>query len=162
LRAAADLCTDFARLGGEQELPALLERTARLLDATGIIIWVAAPGTGALAPLLAHGYSQQALARMPTIAADGDNATAAAYRSADIEVVKTNGMSPGAIAVPLMTSLGCVGVMAAEVRHGREASESARALARIVAAQFATLVGPAQPQARNETGALPAAAEATG
>ena len=31
--------------------------------------------------------------------------------------------------------------MAAEVRHGREASESARALARIVAAQLGNLLG---------------------
>jgi len=162
LRAAADLCTDFARLGGEQELPALLERTARLLDASGIIIWVAAPSTGALTPLLAHGYSQQALSRLPTIPADADNATAAAYRNAELEVVKTNGMSPGALAVPLMTSAGCIGVMAAEIRHGREASESARALARIVAAQFATLVGLAPAQEPATPAVEPEASQATG
>jgi CHASE3 domain sensor protein len=161
LRAAADLCTDFARLGGEQELPALLERTATLIDAAGIIIWVAAPGTGVLTPLLAHGYTQQALSRLPAITASADNATAAAFRNAELEVVKTNGMSPGALAVPLMTSTGCVGVMAAEVRHGREASESARALARIVAAQFATLVGPAAAQ-EPAAPAVAAASQAAG
>jgi hypothetical protein len=60
-----------------------------------------------------------------------------------------------------MTSTGCVGVMAAEVRHGREASESARALARIVAAQFATLVGPAAAQ-EPAAPAVAAASQAAG
>jgi hypothetical protein len=140
LRAAADLCTDFARLLDSQELPALLERAARLLDATGLIVWVADPSQQELRPLLAHGYTAQALARLPTIPRGADNATAAAFRDAEVEVVRTNGMSPGAVVVPLLAAQGCLGVMAAEVRHGREASESARALARIVAAQLATLV----------------------
>jgi hypothetical protein len=140
LRAAADLCTDFARLVDGSELPALLERSARLLDATGTIVWMAdAPGDE-LRPVLAHGYSEQALARLPAIRSDADNATAAAYRTSQVEVVRTNGMSPGAIVVPILTASGCVGVMAAEVRHGREASESARALARIIAAQLATII----------------------
>jgi GAF domain-containing protein len=71
-------------------------------------------------------------------------------------------MSPGALAVPLMTSAGCIGVMAAEIRHGREASESARALARIVAAQFATLVGLAPAQEPATPAVEPEASQATG
>jgi hypothetical protein len=140
LRATADLCTDFARLMDSQELPALLERAARLLDATGLIVWVADADSTQLRPILAHGYSAQALSRLPAIPREADNATAAAYRHSQMEIVKTNGMSPGAIAAPLLTASGCVGIMAAEIRHGREASESARALARILAAQLATLV----------------------
>jgi hypothetical protein len=140
LRAAADLCTDFARLVDGQELPALLERASRLLDATGLIVWVADLEGTALRPVFAHGYTAQALSRLPAIPRDADNATAAAYRGSRLEVVKTNGMSPGAIVAPLIGPSGCLGVVAAEVRHGREASESARALARIVAAQLATLV----------------------
>jgi hypothetical protein len=141
LRAAADLCTDFARLLNSQELPALLERAGRLIDASGIIIWMADPSGQELRPTLAFGYPAQTITRLPAIPRAGDNATAAAYRRAELEVVQTNGMSPGAIVAPLLTAQGCVGVMAAEVRHGREASEGARSLARIVAAQLSTLLG---------------------
>jgi hypothetical protein len=152
LRAAADLCTDFARLVDGQELPALLERSSKVLDATGFIVWLADPQGHQLRPSLAHGYTQQALAKLPTIPRHADNATAAAFRHAEMQIVRTNGMSPGAVVVPILGPTGCVGVMAAEVRHGREASESARALARIVAAQLATLVsGAAAPAAADSS-----------
>lgn len=141
LRAAADLCTDFARLVDGQELPALLDRAAKLLDATGFIVWMAEPGGQSLRPALAHGYPPNALARLPAIARHADNATAAAFRHAEMQIVRTNGMSPGAIVVPVLGPSGCIGAIAAEVRHGREASESVRALARIVAAQLSTLLG---------------------
>jgi hypothetical protein len=142
----ADLCTDFARLLDSQELPALLERGARLIDASGFIVWVGDPLGRELRAALAHGYTPQALARLPAIPRDADNATAAAWREAEIQVVQTNGMSPGALVAPLLTPVGCMGVLAAEVRHGREESESIRALARILAAQLSTLVSvPAEP-----------------
>jgi hypothetical protein len=140
LRATADLCSDFARLLDSQELPALLERAARLIDASGLIVWVADPDTSALRPAIAYGYPPKAVERMPAIPRSADNATAAAYRHAELQVVKTNGMSPGALVVPLINASGCIGVVAAEVRHGRESSESARALARIIAAQLSGLV----------------------
>jgi hypothetical protein len=143
LRAAADLCTDFARLVDAQEMPALLDRAAKLLDATGFIVWMADPSGQLLRPALAHGYPARALARLPAIARHADNATAAAYRHAEMQIVRTNGMSPGAIVVPVLGPSGCIGAIAAEVRHGREASESVRALARIVAAQLSTLVSAA-------------------
>ena len=143
LRAAADLCTDFARLMDAQEMPALLERAAKLLDATGFIVWMADPSGQSLRPALAHGYPPKALARLPSIARHADNATAAAYRHAEMQIVRTNGMSPGAIVVPVLGPSGCIGAIAAEVRHGREASESVRALARIVAAQLSTLLSAA-------------------
>jgi hypothetical protein len=136
----ADLCTDFARLLDSQEMPSLLERAARLIDAQGFIVWVRDPDGTALQPALAHGYGAQALSRMPAIPRDADNATAAAWRMMEMQVVRTNGMSPGALVTPLMTPGGCIGVVAAEIRHGRESSESVRALARILAAQIATLV----------------------
>lgn len=141
LRAAADLCTDFARLVDAQELPDLLDRAARLLDASGFIVWVADPTGQHLRPTLAHGYAPAVLARLPAIARHADNATAAAYRHGEMQIVRTNGMSPGAIVVPILAPSGCLGAIAAEVRHGREASESMRALARIVAAQISTLLG---------------------
>jgi hypothetical protein len=50
--------------------------------------------------------------------------------------------------VPLVTPTGCVGVMAAEVRHGGERHDTKLAAAAIVAAQLATLVGP--PSSRSQ------------
>jgi GAF domain-containing protein len=47
----------------------------------------------------------------------------------------------GAVVVPMMTAAGCVGVLAAELEHGRERQGSVRALLTIFAAQLARLVG---------------------
>jgi hypothetical protein len=47
----------------------------------------------------------------------------------------------GAIAVPLVTANGCTGVLAAELRETKMVSD-ATALARIIAAQFATIIAP--------------------
>jgi GAF domain-containing protein len=47
----------------------------------------------------------------------------------------------GAIAVPLVTAAGCVGVLAAELHHGRPGTDTL-AVARMIAAQVAALVGP--------------------
>lgn len=152
LRAAADLCTDFARLVDAKEMPALLDRAAKLLDATGFIVWMADADGQNLRPVLAHGYPPQALARVPAIPRHADNATAAAFRHAEMQIVRTNGMSPGAIVVPVLGPTGCIGAIAAEVRHGREASESLRALARIVSAQMATLLGSAAEAAGSGSG----------
>lgn len=150
VRAAADLCTDFARLVDSQELPGLLERSARLLDASGFVVWLIDRNGTHLRASLAHGYPAQALARMPAIDRQADNATAAAFRHHDVQIVKTNGMSNGAIAVPLLAPQGCIGVIAAEVRHGREGSEMMRQIARLVAAQLSTLVAPAHAAQQQE------------
>jgi hypothetical protein len=153
LREAADLCLDLARVTDTEQIPTLLDRAATVLDASGIVLWIADPDGRELVPTSAHGYPAAAIARVGTIRRDSDNATAAAFREARVHVVKGDVMTNGAIAVPLVTPGGCVGVMAAEVRHEREQTEETRALAAIVAAQLATLIGvspPAvvQPQAR--------------
>ncbi|MBA2356580.1 MAG: hypothetical protein H0V80_18165, partial [Acidobacteria bacterium] len=56
------------------------------------------------------------------------------------QVVDATDTAPGAIAVPLLVPQGCVGVLAAEIGHGREAAVATRALAQIVAAQLAVLI----------------------
>jgi hypothetical protein len=141
LHEAAGLCTDFARVTEAHELPGLLARAADLLEASGLIVWLADPDRAALRPSLTHGYSAAALARLPAIDRDADNATAASFRRAELHAVEGDGESPGAIVAPLLAASGCVGVLAAEVRNGREASEPTRAMARILAAQISTLVG---------------------
>jgi hypothetical protein len=149
LAPIASLCTDLARVVDTQSLPALLERAATALDASGIVVWIADPDGRELMPVLTHGYAPTVVTRLGTILRDAENATASAFRTGLLQTVKTDAMSHGAIAAPLVTPGGCVGVMAAEVRNEGEQDETKRAAAAIVAAQLATLVGP--PSARNHS-----------
>jgi hypothetical protein len=64
--------------------------------------------------------------------------------------MKGDAISNGAVAAPLVTAGGCVGVMAAEVKAGGEQQDSLLAAARIVASQLATLVGPPSVRAKTE------------
>lgn len=145
----ASLCVDLARIVDTRALPSLLDRTAALLDASGIILWIADPDGRELNPIFAQGYPQQLVNRLGTIPRDAENATAAAFRTSLLQTVMADDISGGAIAAPLVTPGGCVGVMAAEVRHDSERQDATLAAATIVAAQLATLVGP--PSARAQT-----------
>jgi len=147
----AELCVDLARIVDTRALPSLLDRTAEILDASGIILWIADPDGRELNPIFAQGYPQQLVNRLGTIPRDAENATAAAFRTSLLQTVFADSISGGAIAAPLVTAGGCVGVMAAEVRHDSERHGEKLAAATIVAAQLATLVGPpsARPQARS-------------
>lgn len=151
----ASLCIDLARVVDTRALPSLLDRTAELLDASGIILWIADPDGRELNPIFAQGYPQHLVNRLGTISRDAENATAAAFRTSLLQTVMADDISGGAIAAPLVTPGGCVGVMAAEVRHDSERQDAKLAAATIVAAQLATLVGPpsARPQARSVSGA---------
>ena len=143
LSSAAELCVDLARVLDGRDVPALLERTAKLLDAKGIMIWSVDTGGAMLRPSLYHGYSEKVIAKLRPLQVDADNVTSIAFRS--MQAQSLPGVTPSdaaAIAVPLITSTGCVGVLAAEVRQSRPHPDLVP-VARIVAAQFATLVAPA-------------------
>ena len=140
LLAAARLCTELGRVHETHEVTPHLEEAARILQAVGLIVWVWDPQTTRLKPALAHGYSDKVLAQLPRVERDTDNATAAAFRLAQTCVVNSGDLASGALVVPLMTPTGCVGVLAIELRHGREQRESVRALATIFAAQLATSI----------------------
>jgi hypothetical protein len=148
LPGMAALCTDLSRAIDTRALPPALERAAKLLDASGLVIWVADPDGRELLPVLAHGYPQNLVTRLGTIPRDAENVTAAAFRTGLVQTVKADTISHGAIAAPLLTPVGPVGVMAAEVLNDGERREATRAAAAIVAAQLATLMGP--PAARNQ------------
>jgi hypothetical protein len=150
LAPLASLCTDLARLSDTRALPGLLERAATALDASGIILWIADPDGQELAPIVTHGYAPNLVTRLGNIRRDEQNATAAALRTSLLQTVKADTVSEGAIAAPLVTPAGCVGVMAAEVRHAGEEDSTRLAVATIVAAQLATLVGPPSTKARAE------------
>ncbi len=142
LEEVASLCTELARVADTRALPAVLERAASLLNASGIVLWIADPDGRELTPVMSHGYSQALVLRLGTIARDAENVTAAAYRTGLVQTVRADAVSHGAIAAPLVTPSGPVGVMAAEVLDEGERREAVRASASIVAAQLATLMAP--------------------
>jgi hypothetical protein len=145
LLAAAHLCTELGRVDETREAAPLLQEAARLLDAVGLIVWVWDPKDMELTPALAHGYSDNVLAQLPRVGRDADNATAAAFRSAQPCVVSGSDLTSGALVVPLMTPAGCGGVLAIELQHGSAEKASVRALVTIFAAQLARLVSAARP-----------------
>jgi len=144
LAAAARLCTALARATINSEIAPLLPEAARLLDAAGLIVWAADPQAIELRPMLAHGYPDRLVAQLPAVRRDADNATGAAFRSGEICVVSGGGNGRGAIVVPLMTTEGCAGVLAAEVLNRSEQSTSLHALATIIGAQLAHSIRAAQ------------------
>ena len=143
LSAAAHLCTSLGRALDARDIAPLLEDAARILDAVGLVVWSWEPRARALEPSVARGYSDAVLAQFPRVRRDSDNAIAAAFRSAETRIVDSAGQATGAVVVPLMAPRGCVGVLALELRDGGEQRESVRAMATIMAAQLANLVGSA-------------------
>jgi hypothetical protein len=144
LAETADLCLDLSRVIDARDLQSLLERAASVLDAKGVVLWTADPGGALLKPTLTHGYPERILMRLGALQVDADNMTSLAYRSMRAQVV--NGTGPGtagAIAVPLVTPTGCVGVLSAELRRHQPRPETL-SLARIISAQLAALVSPAE------------------
>lgn len=154
LGMVASLCTDLAQVADTRALPAILGRAAKVLDAPGVVLWIADPDGRELSPIVTHGYSQQMVARLGTILRDAENVTASAFRTSLMQTVETDAVSNGAIAAPLITPAGCVGVIAAEVRHRGEKDSMKLAAAAIVAAQLATLVGPPSTRAQARADAM--------
>jgi hypothetical protein len=139
---------DLARVMDSRDVPALLERATKVLEAKGVILWIVDATGAVLRPSLSHGYSDKVLNRLGALDVDADNVTSLAFRSVRSQVMP--GAAPGAagaIAVPLVTASGCNGVLSAELRETKPAPELL-ALTRIVAAQFATLIAPADSAAR--------------
>jgi hypothetical protein len=156
LRAVSRLCTDFGRVKDVEELKSLLLRAASLMEASGLMVWVGSHDGSELQPALAHGYTPDVLARMPTLRRSADNAAAAAFRSGKLQIVLAQeGSSSGAIVAPMLSSRGCVGVMSVETQRGAETSESLQALAAIVAAQLAGILQTtAETQEQQATGTI--------
>ncbi|CAN5847080.1 hypothetical protein BH18ACI5_BH18ACI5_30180 [soil metagenome] len=142
--SVAGVCTKFARVASTDELQRLLEESASILDASGLIVWVWDEPSGQLQAALAHGYSDKVLAQLPGVRRGADNPTASAFRTGELCAVNGADDVNGAMVIPLVTPEGCVGVLALELRHGSEQVTSVRAGATIIGAMLAQLVGPAR------------------
>ena len=139
LDAVADLCTAIARVESTGALNGLLSQAVTLLDADGIIVWMESGGQ--LFAAAAAGYPPDTLARLTPITRDETHAVAAAWREASTETVDATPDADGAVAVPLFNGASCFGVFAVELKPGREQDAGTRAVARLLAAQLATVVG---------------------
>jgi hypothetical protein len=147
LAAAAYLCTELGRVEDPRHVTPLLGELARLVDAVGLIVWVWDPHVAALTPALPYGYSDEVLAQLPNLPRDARNATAAAFRSAQMCSVSGGEVASDALVLPLLTPAGCAGVLALELQHGGARREPIQALATIFAAQMARVVGAMPPVA---------------
>jgi helix-turn-helix protein/GAF domain-containing protein len=140
LLAVANLCTKFGRTRRTNDLSPLLQETARILDASGLIIWTWDSDEERLRPSWAHGYAEFVLAQLPAVPLEAENAVAAAYRSMRTSYVATAESGCGAIVVPLLTAERCVGVLAIELHQEGDSPSRVEALAMIFAAQIARVV----------------------
>ena len=138
LAAAARLTTELSTLSDQAALPGLLSRAAEVLDARGVVIWMGAGSE--LFAAAAHGYDPAVLQRIKPIARSADNATAAAWRTSQLRTVPADSGGHGAIVAPMLGPGGCVGVLAAETRSGREQDEATQSVATIVASQLASVL----------------------
>ncbi len=140
LMAFAHLCTEFGRVDRADEVARLLREVARLMNASGMIVWVW-DGVSELRPAMTHGYSRRVVAQLPGVCPEDDNATAAAFRSGQPCVINGGAQSSAALVLPLMAPGGSAGVLAIELQQGRRLTKSIRAVATIFAALMAQLVG---------------------
>jgi len=144
LSAAAEVCASLARTTDTGALREALARAAAVLDARGIVVWIGAGEE--LFPALSHGYDERVVERLGPIPRNAANATADAWRTAQMRTVASNQMFDGALAAPISGVSGCVGVLTAEVRNAREGDPATRAVAAMFAAQLAGIM-PAWPAA---------------
>jgi transcriptional regulator with XRE-family HTH domain len=137
--SAARLCTRIARARDDRDLSSALEEAVVVLEARGAILWVWDPDRDSLGPVLANGYSEELLTRLPDVSRHADNAIAEAFRFGQKQVVRGTADATGAIVAPLVTPDGCAGVLALEYADGIEQHELVQALVTIITAQLSTL-----------------------
>ena len=138
LAAAADVCTAISRVTSVAALTEVLGHAAAVLDASGVIVWMGAGEE--LFPATAFGYDPRVVNRLGPIARFSDNATANAWLMGQVRTVAGDSTTNGAIVAPMFGPDACIGVLAAEVRHGREADPATQAVTTMIAAQLASAV----------------------
>ena len=138
---AARLCTDLSKIGDSTELSPLLDRAASLLGASGIIVWMCSPDRRELYPAASSGYDARLFTRIGSIGRDASNLTASAFRDGVVRTSAAMGPAAAALAVPLIAPTGAVGVLSAEIRDVMDVDKDRVAIATIVAAQLAALLG---------------------
>jgi hypothetical protein len=153
---AGEVCSDLSTLSDVGALSGALARAAAVLDAGGMIVWLASNDGGSLTPVASHGFDPKLVSRIGRIPRDSSNLTAAAYRENISRVSEATPDAPAAMAVALCGPTGTVGVLSVELKPNIPADEGRVALATIFAAQLATLAVPlpSEPAVPVKTAAL--------
>jgi hypothetical protein len=141
MTAIAQLCTRLACAQDAQEVTGSLEEAANLLNAVGLILWIPDSLGVVLTPVFAHGYPDEVIAVLARVSTDANNASAQAFRTLTTCIVNGSEYRTGAIVAPLLTPMGCAGVLAVELHNGDEQRDDVRAAITILAAQMSTLMG---------------------
>jgi hypothetical protein len=142
VREASEICADLSALSDPGALHGVLERVSALLNATGLIVWVASNDLGSLSPVATHGFDPKLVNRIGKIPRDSANLTAAAFRDNAPRMSAATATTPAALAVPMIGPAGPAGVLSIELKTGQAVEEAKVALAAIVAAQLSTLAMP--------------------
>ena len=138
LEGVGEVCAAISQLTETERLAAILDHAGRILDARGMIIWMGAGDE--LFAATASGYEPALVRRLRPIGRMADNVTAAAWRAGELRIASGDGTTLGAIVAPMLGATGCIGVLAAEVRNGREHDAATRAATSIIASQLATVL----------------------
>ena len=139
LRETAALCTAISRLQSESDLQPLLSRASTLLNASGVVVWMAAGEE--MFPVAWHGYDSKHLSQLGPIGHSSLNAAADAWRTGTLQYVAGGAGSRSAIVAPLLGVERCMGVLAIEVSAGRETDTPTQAATTLIAAQLSTVLG---------------------
>lgn len=142
VRETSEICTDLSALSDRGALQGTLARVSALLDATGLIVWVASNDGTSLSPVATHGFDATLVARIGKVPRDGANLTAAAFRDNAPKISAPTATAPAALAVAMCGPSGAAGVLSVELKPGQSVDEAKVALASIIAAQLATLAMP--------------------
>jgi GAF domain len=142
LQEVGEICADLSTLADTGALTGALDRAARVLDASGMIVWIASNDGNSLSPVASHGFDQKMVSRIGRIPRDSANLTAAAFRENVPRVSAATATAPAALAVALCGPTGPVGVLSVELKSGLPADEGRVALTMIFGAQLATLAQP--------------------
>jgi hypothetical protein len=142
VRETSEICADLSALSDPGALQGTLGRVSAVLDATGLIVWVASNDGKFLSPVATHGFDATLVARIGKVPRDGHNLTAAAFRDNTPKVSPPTETAPAALAVAMCSPTGPAGVLSVELKPGQSVDEAKIALASIIAAQLATLTMP--------------------
>jgi len=142
VREASEICTDLSALSDPGALQGTLARVSALLDATGLIVWIASNDGSSLSPVATHGFDATLVARIGKVPRDSANLTAAAFRDNLPKSSPPSATAPAALAVAMCGPSGPAGVLSVEFKPGQSVDEAKVALTSIIAAQLTTLTMP--------------------
>jgi len=144
----AEVCERIGRLRDAADVPTALSQSAAVLQASGLVLWVR--DADALVVGATHGYPDGLAQRLGRVALADENLITRAWHSGRCQTSGAAGSRRAAFAAPLVGASGPVGVLAAELTPDADV-EAVAGPARLVAGQFAAVLG--ETAARSETAA---------